>query len=58
MQEEKISRKVQQEDYSFKRVNKKKETMSFAARWMDLETGKVSQKDKYNMITLYVEFKI
>ena len=25
---------------------------------MDLEIGKVSQKDKYNMITLYVEFKI
>ena len=32
--------------------------MSFAAMWMDLQIGKVSQKDKYNMITLYVEFKI
>ena len=32
--------------------------MSFAAIWMDLQVGKVSQKDKYNMITLYVEFKI
>ena len=40
--------------------HKKKEVMPFVATWMDLEMtilSEASQKDKYHIISLYVELK-